>query len=356
MPPLVQGPGPLQSSTPSTRSPTPIPLPARYGRYCSVTFQNGTWAVVTDPAPTSNPCQVALAKGTGGSIRRAGYWGTELYNQGLVRCPGQLILGKRGMAAAPVAELMQAAAGKTDCQFVLSPTGIPVFDVPYGPLPGKSINDGVSLVNGYDFVKSGGMDIRPYGCTSSCSVAKMNRLGKRGIGVDNHDAFDWVMAAGREVRAAADGIVIDRREREVSYYCTPKGRQAEIYIEHAIGPQDDYQERFVSYYAHMRAMNVKAGDRVTRGQKIGEIGDTGCSDGPHLHFAVTRITNGSLYRFLSFQVTAEGNGDNGYGGRIDPFGWKPAEPDPAAMRWVNSNIGAFSLNLFRDGQLPPLEQ
>ncbi len=37
-------------------------------------------------------------------------------------------------------------------------------------------------------------------------------------------------------------------------------------------------------YAHMSAVSVKVGDTVTRGQRIGNLGTSGLSDGPHLHF------------------------------------------------------------------------
>jgi murein DD-endopeptidase MepM/ murein hydrolase activator NlpD len=39
-------------------------------------------------------------------------------------------------------------------------------------------------------------------------------------------------------------------------------------------------------YAHQKAFGVKPGDRVTKGQPIGLIGDTGYATGPHLHFEV----------------------------------------------------------------------
>ena len=39
-------------------------------------------------------------------------------------------------------------------------------------------------------------------------------------------------------------------------------------------------------YAHLSQIDVKAGDRVRTGQKIGEVGSTGNSTGPHLHIEV----------------------------------------------------------------------
>ena len=48
----------------------------------------------------------------------------------------------------------------------------------------------------------------------------------------------------------------------------------------------DHGYNYLTRYGHLSAIDVKEGDSVNRGDKIGEVGSTGKSTGPHLHYEV----------------------------------------------------------------------
>ncbi len=85
-----------------------------------------------------------------------------------------------------------------------------------------------------------------------------------------HEGVDFVADVGAPIKAAAGGIVI--------YSDIHSGYGNMIEVDHGNG--------LVSRYAHASKRLVKEGDVVLRGQKIGEVGSTGRSTGPHLHFEV----------------------------------------------------------------------
>jgi len=60
----------------------------------------------------------------------------------------------------------------------------------------------------------------------------------------------------------------------------------------------DHGNKIFSYYMHMSKRNVKPGDVVSAGDKLGEVGSTGMSTGPHLHLSV--VIRGVQVHPLSF--------------------------------------------------------
>src|ERR1700724_4073956 len=87
-----------------------------------------------------------------------------------------------------------------------------------------------------------------------------------------HTGLDFRAATGDPVRATANGKVVS------SGWAGGYGRM--VAIDHGNGPS--------TRYGHLSEINVKNGDSVKIGQVIGEVGSTGRSTGPHLHYE-TRI-------------------------------------------------------------------
>ena len=105
-----------------------------------------------------------------------------------------------------------------------------------------------------------------------------------------HFGMDISQGYGSPAVAAADGVVVMTGWRN-----NCGGNQ--IVIAHG-------SNLYTGYY-HLSGISVGAGQKVTRGTRIGRIGQTGCATGPHLHFSVSRgfpLARGSVFydpaRFL----------------------------------------------------------
>ena len=85
-----------------------------------------------------------------------------------------------------------------------------------------------------------------------------------------HTGLDFPAVPGTPIYAAAGGVVVTQ-EFQSEY-----GNILEI----------DHGNELISRYAHASKVSVKKGDLIKRGQKIAEVGNTGRSTGPHLHFEV----------------------------------------------------------------------
>ncbi len=88
--------------------------------------------------------------------------------------------------------------------------------------------------------------------------------GKLQTGVDISSQY------GDSVRVSADGVVIEANERA--------GYGRLVVVDHGFG--------LTTYYGHLSSFNVLVGQQLRRGDTIGNVGVSGRSTGPHVHYEV----------------------------------------------------------------------
>jgi hypothetical protein len=124
---------------------------------------------------------------------------------------------------------------------------------------------------------------------------------------------------GAPVYAVADGVVVNLYDKAPEQ--TPGAPMTGITTENIGGNMlvVDIGGGNFAFFAHLKpgSLKVKLGDRVKRGEVIALLGDTGNSDGPHLHFHVMDSAsplnaNGRPYvfrRFVGQGVLDEASGE-----------------------------------------------
>ncbi|MDM7255501.1 MAG: DUF5930 domain-containing protein [Paracoccus sp. (in: a-proteobacteria)] len=85
-----------------------------------------------------------------------------------------------------------------------------------------------------------------------------------------HAGIDMAGPVGTPIFSTGDGVV--------TYAGWQSGYGKVIKIRHELGTQ--------TVYGHLNRIGVKAGQKVSRGERIGDMGNTGRSTGPHLHYEV----------------------------------------------------------------------
>ncbi len=85
-----------------------------------------------------------------------------------------------------------------------------------------------------------------------------------------HEGVDFIADTGTPIFAAAGGLVT----------------VAETHHQYGLTVEIDHGNDFMTRYAHASKLFVKPGDVVQRGRKVAEVGSTGRTTGPHLHFEV----------------------------------------------------------------------
>lgn len=136
-------------------------------------------------------------------------------------------------------------------------------------------------------------------------------------------------AYGAEIHAVADGVVSEVKDGLPQNTPGAKSLAVPLSLE-TIGGNHVIMKignGLYAFYAHMQpgSVRVKVGDKVTRGQVLGLLGNTGNSSEPHLHFQICDANSelgseGLPYAFASFEV--QGKGDT----------WKPGESPAASVQ------------------------
>ena len=104
-----------------------------------------------------------------------------------------------------------------------------------------------------------------------------------------HSGMDFSANIGTPVYATGDGRVV-----KVGW---ESGYGKLIKIDHGFG--------YMTWYAHLNDYNVRAGQKVVRGEVIGKVGNTGKSTGPHLHYEVHvkgKVVNPVNYYFMDLSA------------------------------------------------------
>jgi murein DD-endopeptidase MepM/ murein hydrolase activator NlpD len=85
-----------------------------------------------------------------------------------------------------------------------------------------------------------------------------------------HTGLDYAAGGGVPIKAAGSGIVV---------WAGPRGGYGNAVIV-------DHRNGLATLYAHQSRVNARVGQKVSTGQVVGFVGQTGMSTGPHLHFEV----------------------------------------------------------------------
>jgi len=92
----------------------------------------------------------------------------------------------------------------------------------------------------------------------------------KGAGTRMHKGVDMAGSDGTPIYAPADGVV--------TFAGSKTGFGLLVTIKHDFGIE--------TYYAHLGRLRVEAGQRVSRGDRIGDMGNSGRSTGTHLHYEI----------------------------------------------------------------------
>jgi murein DD-endopeptidase len=156
---------------------------------------------------------------------------------------------------------------------------------------------------------------------------------------------------GAEILAVANARVASLKDGLPENSGTTEGSERKITIENVLGNYIvlDLGDNHFAVYAHLQpgSISVKVGDKVTAGQPIARLGNSGNSDAPHLHFQVVNgnsplAAEGVPYEFETF--TQAGISENGEDAALtEAYRIKPETPPSVHRREFPANNAVVTL-------------
>ncbi len=126
--------------------------------------------------------------------------------------------------------------------------------------------------------KTTGIVHKSVGAQKTTPIAAEDMIGISTYFSSFHPGIDYRAKVGTTIHAMLPGVV-----NQVGFEKGGYGRYVVI-VHHLDG------QTLFSLYAHMKATHLVAGDGVDAGDKVGEVGLTGHTTGPHLHFEIHDTT------------------------------------------------------------------
>ncbi len=140
-------------------------------------------------------------------------------------------------------------------------------------LQSKSLNNLAELAKEKEEELKAIPSIRPL--TESSDIKLLSGFGMRKHPIHKikkmHFGIDFNAKRGTPIHSTGDGEVVKTRK-------SASGYGNHVVIDHGFG--------YKTLYAHMQDIEVKKGQKITKGEIIGTVGNTGTSTAPHLHYEV----------------------------------------------------------------------
>lgn len=281
-PVAVPRPAPLPRPAPAP-TPAPAPAPARnVVRLGGVQVVAPTRLTVGDAfvlrlsGARAGEVTVSFPSELGENVRQPNEVLRPLWAGGEYVVPGRVVLGKEGPVVFEVRRGEESARGQIEVRGLGQVTqhlNLPARISNVLKDPRREAED--AAVEKAYALRTPQQWSRPFapalaGRTPTSSSFGQPRTYVKDGQVAYHYGTDYPAPTGTPVLAVNDGTVIMAGQYPV--------RGGLVVIDHGAG--------VTSLYFHQSKVTAKVGQKVTRGQKIGEVGSTGLSAGPHLHLEI----------------------------------------------------------------------